>query len=342
MEPTPPQPGSHLIPTPYSSPYPNNGGPSRRGSGVYGPPPQFQGFFGPVMHQQQQQPFTTPPREQQLYHQQPNQFNVQQQQLQQHGSPSFPRRRRDSGGFEGISATNLYIKGLKNTCTDEDLFEMCKLYGTIHSSKAILDLTTHECKGFGFVRYGKPEEALYALNELTGLGYNVSFAKETFNTRLKTLQDEDSTNVYVSNLPLEMDEDGMFELFAPHSIVSTKILRDPVTQQSRGVGFARMESRPAAQAIISEFNGRILPGGQSLQVRFADSSAQKRFKQSQPQKGSPAYGTRGWSGYVGVDQFGNPVGDGGYLAYYDTQVSGIYPGFGGPDSTGPGSGPGGQ
>ncbi|KAI9329320.1 hypothetical protein BDR26DRAFT_728790 [Obelidium mucronatum] len=203
-------------------------------------------------------------------------------------SPSSQRRSRRelsvSGAsgvdweVEGTSMTNLYIKGLKNTCTDEDLYNMCQVYGNIHSSKAILDLTTHECKGFGFVMYETMEESQLALNELTKLGYNVSFAKETFNTRLKNLQDEESTNVYVSNLPLEMDEDGMLLLFSPHTVVSTKILRDPATQLSRGVGFARMDSRHAAQAIITEFNGRPLDSGQCLQVRFADSAAQKRFK----------------------------------------------------------------
>ncbi|KAJ3071371.1 hypothetical protein HDU98_005431 [Podochytrium sp. JEL0797] len=184
---------------------------------------------------------------------------------------------------EGTSCTNLYIKGLKNSCTDDDLYDICKVYGNIHSSKAILDLTTHECKGFGFVMYETIEESQHALNELMTLGYTVSFAKETFNTRLKNLQDEESTNVYVSNLPLEMDEDGMLQLFAPHHIISTKILRDPSTQHSRGVGFARMESRHAAQHIISEFNGRPLDNGQCLQVRFADSAAQKRFKMMQQQ-----------------------------------------------------------
>ncbi|KAJ3395155.1 hypothetical protein HDU84_002729 [Entophlyctis sp. JEL0112] len=205
-------------------------------------------------------------------------------------SPAYIRRSRArdmsvSGAsgvdweIEGTSMTNLYIKGLKNSCTDEDLHEMCKSFGNIHSSKAILDLTTHECKGFGFVMYETIDEAQHALEELTKLGYNVSFAKETFNTRLKNLQDEDSTNIYVSNLPLDMDEQGMLELFAPHTIVSTKILRDPITQQSRGVGFARMDSRQSANAIIAEFNGKPLDSGQSLQVRFADSAAQKRFKQ---------------------------------------------------------------
>ncbi|KAI8618853.1 hypothetical protein BC830DRAFT_1078950 [Chytriomyces sp. MP71] len=195
---------------------------------------------------------------------------------------SFRRSRREtSSGSEWeteVSMTNLYIKGLKNSCTDDDLYNMCKVFGNIHSSKAILDLTTHECKGFGFVMYETIEEAQYALTELAKLGYNVSFAKETFNTKLKNLQDEESTNVYVSNLPLEMDEEGMLKLFAPHTVISTKILRDPATQLSRGVGFARMDSRASATAVIGEFNGTILESGQCLQVRFADSAAQKRFK----------------------------------------------------------------
>ncbi|KAJ3105895.1 hypothetical protein HDU97_007394 [Phlyctochytrium planicorne] len=172
-----------------------------------------------------------------------------------------------------ISQTNLYVRGLAPFVTDAFLFDMCKMYGTITSSKAILDLVTHECKGFGFVMYETEEEAQAAMDALTSQGY-----QESFNARLQNLQDEESTNIYISNLPLDMDEEGLKNLFLPHPVVSNKILRDS-SHNSRGVGFARMESREASRKVIEALNGVILPGtSQKLQVRFADSSAQKRLK----------------------------------------------------------------
>ncbi|KAJ3027463.1 UNVERIFIED_CONTAM: hypothetical protein HDU68_003760 [Siphonaria sp. JEL0065] len=199
---------------------------------------------------------------------------------------------------------------------------MCKVFGPIQSSKAILDLTTNECKGFGFVRYETPEYAQNALRELLNMGYNVTFAKETFNTRLKTLQDQDNTNLYVSNLPLNMDEQALQAFLASDHVLSTKILRDDQTQLSRGVGFARIDSRANAQALISEFNGKPLENGQCLQVRFADSSAQKKFKITQQSFRGGGVQSHKSPTNRGVKQYsGETGGNTQYLAYYDSFVN---------------------
>ncbi|KAI8808494.1 hypothetical protein BJ742DRAFT_282473 [Cladochytrium replicatum] len=102
---------------------------------------------------------------------------------------------------------------------------------------------------------------------------------ESFNARLKNLQDEGSTNIYLSNLPLDMTEEQLGQLFIPLSVISTKILREPLTSQSRGVGFVRLETREDAQTAIERFHSvSLAPGAPPLQVRFADTIAQKRLK----------------------------------------------------------------
>lgn len=56
-------------------------------------------------------------------------------------------------------------------------------------------------------------------------------------------------------------------------------MRDPQSGMSRGVGFARLTDREAASAIIERFNGHTIEGSSApLQVRFADSPAQKKLK----------------------------------------------------------------
>ena len=61
--------------------------------------------------------------------------------------------------------------------------------------------------------YKTEDQAKLAMTELNNLGYQVSFAKESFSTRLKNLQDNVSTNVYMSNLPLDMNEAVIFFFF---------------------------------------------------------------------------------------------------------------------------------
>ena len=77
----------------------------------------------------------------------------------------------------------------------------------------------------------------------------------------------------------------MEALFHPCQTVSNRILRDPQSNLSRGVGFARLEDRSSAVAIIEKFNGQTIPGSSApLQVRFADSPAQKKLKNQTARK----------------------------------------------------------
>lgn len=58
-------------------------------------------------------------------------------------------------------------------------------------------------------------------------------------------QEQDPTNLYISNLPLSVDEKELHNMLQPFGqVVSTRILRD-YSGSSRGVGFARWVARPA-------------------------------------------------------------------------------------------------
>jgi len=181
--------------------------------------------------------------------------------------------------------TNIYIRGLPINTTDESLYNLCIRWGKIISSKAIVDMRTNECKGFGFVMYETEDQAHTALSELNNLGYHVSFAKslthasqESYSSKLKNLEDLTSMNIYISNLPLDYDNEKLLELFGDFKVLSHRILKNP-DGTSRGVGFARFGSREVAQRVIDLFNNVTLRGAKyPLQVRFADSIAQKKLK----------------------------------------------------------------
>ncbi|KAI9309198.1 hypothetical protein BJ944DRAFT_154744 [Cunninghamella echinulata] len=183
---------------------------------------------------------------------------------------------------------NVYVRGLSPTTTDESFLELCKSYGNVKSSKAILDQKTGECKGYGFALFENEQDCHEAIECFNNSGLQASFARvgqESFSSRLRNLQDETSTNIYISNLPLDMTEQKLEELFHPHQTISNRILRDPQSGISRGVGFARMSDRHAAVSTIERFNGQTVPGSSApLQVRFADSPAQKKLKNQTSRK----------------------------------------------------------
>uniref|UniRef100_A0A8D3DXX0 RNA binding motif single stranded interacting protein 3 n=1 Tax=Scophthalmus maximus TaxID=52904 RepID=A0A8D3DXX0_SCOMX len=185
-----------------------------------------------------------------------------------------------------LSKTNLYIRGLPPATTDQDLIKLCQPYGKIVSTKAILDNNTNQCKGYGFVDFDSPAAAQKAVSSLKASGVQAQMAKQ---------QEQDPTNLYISNLPVSMDEQELENMLKPFGhVISTRILRD-ANGMSRGVGFARMESTEKCDVVIQNFNGKFLktpPGmtapAEPLLCKFADGGQKKRQTQAKyPQNGRP-------------------------------------------------------
>ncbi|KAM7113880.1 RNA-binding motif, single-stranded-interacting protein 2 isoform 2-T10 [Molossus nigricans] len=212
-------------------------------------------------------------------------------------SNSIPSSSSGSNGNDQLSKTNLYIRGLQPGTTDQDLVKLCQSYGKIVSTKAILDKTTNKCKawasylpippppsdgcfpvpGYGFVDFDSPSAAQKAVTALKASGVQAQMAKQ---------QEQDPTNLYISNLPLSMDEQELEGMLKPFGqVISTRILRD-TSGTSRGVGFARMESTEKCEAIITHFNGKYIktpPGvpvpSDPLLCKFADGGPKRRQNQ---------------------------------------------------------------
>ncbi|KAI5751894.1 hypothetical protein M8J77_011828 [Diaphorina citri] len=196
--------------------------------------------------------------------------------VQHNGSPGTPT------GPEQLSKTNLYIRGLTQDTTDKDLINMCSQYGPIISTKAILDKTTNKCRGYGFVDFESGGYALAAVKALQDKGIHAQMARVGITTqnqheRCLSQQEQDPTNLYIANLPLNFKECDLESLLAKYvTVVSTRILRDN-NNTSKGVGFARLESKDKCDQMIQLFNGSTLPGSKEpLLVKFADSGLKKR------------------------------------------------------------------
>ncbi|XP_068101760.1 RNA-binding motif, single-stranded-interacting protein 1 isoform X4 [Hyperolius riggenbachi] len=199
-----------------------------------------------------------------------------------------------SSGWDQLSKTNLYIRGLLPNTTDQDLVKLCQPYGKIVSTKAILDKTTNKCKGYGFVDFDSPAAAQKAVSALKATGVQAQMAKQ---------QEQDPTNLYISNLPLSMDEQELETMLKPYGqVISTRILRDS-NGTSRGVGFARMESTEKCEAVINHFNGKFiktLPGvsapTEALLCKFADGGQKKRQTQNKYVQNGRAWPREGEAG----------------------------------------------
>lgn len=63
---------------------------------------------------------------------------------------------------------NLYIKNLEPHITNNDLTQLFRKFGRIISARVMTNPQTGQSKGYGFVSFGKTEEAAAALHEMDG------------------------------------------------------------------------------------------------------------------------------------------------------------------------------
>uniref|UniRef100_A0A1I8HNX4 RRM domain-containing protein n=1 Tax=Macrostomum lignano TaxID=282301 RepID=A0A1I8HNX4_9PLAT len=174
--------------------------------------------------------------------------------------PSASSRNTSPGNGENDrkSNTNLYIRGLQPSDTDETIRQLVSENASIpgdaiNSTKAVLDEQTGQCKGYGFVDFRDETQAQLALEALTKTSLRngklqISYARES---------EKDPTNIYIKNLPTrpECNEEWMSRVFTDElgngltgRIISCRVMRatDPSTRQqtsATGAGFIRTAAR---------------------------------------------------------------------------------------------------
>ncbi len=75
--------------------------------------------------------------------------------------------------------------------------------------------------------------------------------------------------IYVGNMNYATTEDQLFDLFGQYGTVSSvRIITDRETQRPKGFGFVEMEEDDAADAAISELDGKEYDG-RNLRVNVA-------------------------------------------------------------------------
>uniref|UniRef100_H2YKB5 RRM domain-containing protein n=1 Tax=Ciona savignyi TaxID=51511 RepID=H2YKB5_CIOSA len=159
--------------------------------------------------------------------------------------------------------------------TQEDLRNLFSSIGELESCKLIRDKLTGQSLGYGFVNYVKSTDAEKAISSLNGLRMQQKTIKVSY-ARPSTPLIKDA-NLYVSGLPKSMTQEDLQRIFHPFGrIITSRILVEPSTGMSRGVGFVRFDKRPEAENAISSLNGTIPAGAKDpVTVKFANNPSQK-------------------------------------------------------------------
>uniref|UniRef100_A0A1I8GRT5 RRM domain-containing protein n=1 Tax=Macrostomum lignano TaxID=282301 RepID=A0A1I8GRT5_9PLAT len=221
--------------------------------------------------------------------------------MQQH---TGSRNASPNDDIDRKSSTNLYIRGLLPSDTDETIRQLVSenaniASDAINSTKAVMDEQSGQCKGYGFVDFRDETQAQIALEALTKVNLRngklqISYARES---------EKDPTNIYIKNLPTrtECNEDWMTRVFTEElakvvsgRIISCRVMRatDPGTRQqtgATGAGFIRFEKEQDAVLAISHINkvgvalGQKLGTARPLEAKLADKTNQRKKQRQQQQ-----------------------------------------------------------
>jgi len=195
-----------------------------------------------------------------------------------------------SASTEDDSTRNLIVNYLPSSLTPAAFKNMFTPFGEIDSCRIIYDKTTGQSMGFGFVKFNTEEGANKAIQHMNGQPVeNKTLKVSLARPATPSMQ---QANLYVANLPKhysKTDLENMFLAYGP--LIETKILLDPTTGVSKGVGFVRFASKDLAQVAIDNLNNQVPLGADTpIVVRFSDTRDDKARKGKSP---SAAYGYGG-------------------------------------------------
>ncbi|KAI8871098.1 polyadenylate binding protein [Ramicandelaber brevisporus] len=205
--------------------------------------------------------------------------------------PHIARKDRKSKQEE-IQAqfTNLYIKNIPESMTEDQLTELFNKYGKTQSV-AIQRDEEGKSKKFGFVNYEDHEEAAAAVaglneTEIDGQKLYVGRAQKRSerDAELRRQYEQNkaekssktqAVNLYIKNLDDSIDDAQLAEKFAQYGVItSAKVMTDD-KGKSKGFGFVCFTTPSEATKAIAETNG-IAFGAKPIYVALAQNKELRR------------------------------------------------------------------
>lgn len=165
------------------------------------------------------------------------------------------------------NATVLYVGNLDKRVTDQMMLNILRT-GLQHIKDKIMsanmfhgDMSSPE--GYCFVQFEDNNAACQAMTFLNGRDFCGKKVKVNWATNSTTGGPPKvigtSVSMYVGNLDDNIDENELkraFEVFG--EILNVKVVRDPVTNRSKNIGFISFTNKPDAEKAIRDMNGAML------------------------------------------------------------------------------------
>jgi len=155
---------------------------------------------------------------------------------------------------------NLFIKGLPPAFNSKDLHDFFQGYGfgEVASCKVALD-EEGKSKCYGFVQFRDDDNADKAIEETNGLqleDHEITVMR--YRSKAERGAATAWNNVFVKNIPKDIDEDALRTMFEVHGAVSNAVVMLDGDGKSKGFGFVCFVEGKAARKAVRALHGALL------------------------------------------------------------------------------------
>jgi nucleolin len=180
----------------------------------------------------------------------------------------------------------IFVGNLPFDVDSDKLAELFEQAGTVEVAEVIYNRETDRSRGFGFVTMSTAEEVERAVNkfsryELDGRLLTVNKAAPRGSPRPerppRAFNSGSGLRVYVGNLPWDVDNSSLEQLFSEHGKVEdARVVIDRETGRSRGFGFVKMASEDDVNEAIAALDGQSM-NGRAIRVNVAEERPRRNF-----------------------------------------------------------------
>lgn len=165
------------------------------------------------------------------------------------------------------NATVLYVGNLDKRVTDQMMLNILRT-GLQHIKDRILSASMfpndmNSMEGYCFVQFEDNNSACQAMTFLNGREFCGKKVKVNWATNSGTGGAPKvlgtSVSIYVGNLDDDINETDLKTAFEPFGeLLNVKVVRDPVTNKSKNIGFISFTNKPDAEKAIRDMHGAML------------------------------------------------------------------------------------
>mmetsp|Transcript_7671 Transcript_7671/g.11020 ORF Transcript_7671/g.11020 Transcript_7671/m.11020 type:complete len:385 (-) Transcript_7671:41-1195(-) len=167
-----------------------------------------------------------------------------------------------------------YVGNLDAACDDALLLELFTQIGRVSSVHMPKDKLTSQHNGYGFVEFVDVADAEYAMqvmNMIRLFGRPLRVSKSSLDKKAGQNSLDVGANLFIGNLdPAEVDEKLLYDAFSSFGTIikPPRIMRDDLTNQSKGFGFVSFDSFEASDMAIDCMHNQYLSNRQ-IMVQYA-------------------------------------------------------------------------